>query len=275
MLHCCFARCWVDCVTLLEVLNDFNSGIEQEESFMNQKERGAWNCKFRLEKRRGDINAYVSAEGRAAFLDVVKPYEVIEGEDNCLLNTGIDEMWDLITGVVSGANHIFDNAAAQIGVGNGGLSALTGTITFTNGSVTVTGSGSSFTVEVTAGDKIQLDADGTLVGVASVETDTSLTLSNLYNDTGGGGAASLISPTETDLAGGSKTYKEMEGGFPTSNAQKVTMKSSFGSADANYAWEEWVIKQSTSAKCINRKVSSMGTKASGSTWTLEVTITLS
>ncbi len=242
---------------------------------MKQGEKGAWKCRWQLEKRMGDINAYRSALGRATFLDVVKPYEVIEGEDNCLLNAGIDEIWDLVTGEVSGPSHIFDNAAAQIGVGNGGLGALTGTITFTNGSKTVTGSSSLFTSELAAGDRIQLDADETLMKIASVETNTSLTLENLYDDTGGAGAASEISPTETDLAGGSKTYKGMEATFPTSATQKATFKSSFGSSDANYEWKEWVVKQSTSSKSINRKVSSMGTKASGSTWTLEVTVMLS
>lgn len=242
---------------------------------MLKKETAHWKCKFKLEKRHGDINACLTPSQRLAFLDTVKPYETIEGEDNCLLNSGINEIWDLITGVVSGAAHIFDNATAQIGIGNGDLTSLTGTITFTNGSATVTGSGSSFSAELAAGDFIQLDADGTLVKVASVESNTSLTLANLYDDTGGAGASSLISPTETDLAGASKTYKGMEAGFPTSTAQKATFKSSFGSGDANYVWGEWVVKQATSAKCINRKVDSMGTKASGTTWTLEVDITLS
>jgi hypothetical protein len=66
----------------------------------------------------------------------------------------------------------------------------------------------------------------------------------------------------------------MESGYPTSTTQKVTLKSSFGSGDANYAWQEWVVKQATSTICLNRKVESLGTKSSG-TWTLEVTITLS
>ena len=241
---------------------------------MVESEKGHWKCRYRLEKRHGDINGYSSDIGRRTFLEVIKPYEVLEGEDNCLLNSGIDEMWDLVTGVVNGASHIFDNAAAQIGVGNGGLTAVTGTITFTNGSKTVTGSGSSFTTELAAGDKIQLDADESLMTIASVETDTSLTLSNLYDDTGGAGAASEISPTETDLAGASKTYKGMEATFPTSTAQKITLKSSFGSAEANNVWAEWVVKQSTSGKCLNRKVAALGTKTSG-TWTLEITITLS
>ena len=242
---------------------------------MNQGEKGHWKCKYRLEKRHGDINAYKSELGRAAFLDVVKPYEVIEGEDNCLLNSGIDELWDLVTGAVSGAGHIFDTTHAQIGVGNGELTAITGTITFTNGSKTVTGSGSSFTTELAVGDRIQLNADAALMKIAAIATNTSLTLDNLYDDTGGAGAASEISPTETDLAGASKTYKGMEATHPTSTAQKLTCKSSFGSGDANHVWSEWVVKQSASSKCINRKVSSMGTKASGSTWTLEITVTLS
>ena len=174
---------------------------------MQEQEKGHWKCKFKLEKRHGDINAYRSAVGRATFLDVVEPYEVIEGEDNCLLNTGIDEMWDLITGAVSGASHIFDNTHAQIGVGDSNTAA---------------------------------------------------------------------NATQTDLqAVTNKTYKGMEGSYPTSTTQKATFKSSFGSSDANYAWEEWVVKQSTSTKSINRKVTVMGTKAIGSTWTLEVTVTLS
>ena len=174
---------------------------------MVQEEKGHWKCEYRLEKRLGDINAYDFAVGRAAFLDDVKPYEVLEGEDNCLLNSGIDEIWDLVTGAVSGATHIFDNTAAQIGVGDSSTGA---------------------------------DA------------------------------------TQTDLqAAVNKSYKGMEGGFPTSATQKITLKASWGSGDGNFVWAEWVVKQSTSAKCINRKVAAMGTKASGSTWTLEVTITLS
>ena len=174
---------------------------------MIKNEKAHWKCQYKLEKRHGDINACLSASQRLAFLDQVKPYETIEGEDNCLLNTGIDEMWDLITGAVTGAAHIFDNAAATIGVGD---------------------------------------------------------------------SATAAGATQTDLqAAANKTYKGMEAGFPTSATQKATFKSSFGSADANYVWAEWVVKQATSTKCINRKVDSMGTKTSGSTWTLEVSITLS
>jgi len=171
---------------------------------MRKQEIANWLCRYRLSKYHQDIEPCRGREDE--FHQLFQPYEVIEGEGNCLLNTGIDEIWDLVTGAVSGASHIFDNAAAQIGVGDSNTAA---------------------------------DA------------------------------------TQTDLqAATNKTYKGMESGYPTSTSQKATFKASFGSSEANYAWEEWVVKQSTSSICLNRKVESLGTKSTG-TWTLEVEISLS
>jgi len=171
---------------------------------MKKQELANWQCRYRLSKYHEDIEPYRSREDE--FHQLFKPYQVIKGEHNCLLNSGIDEMWDLITGAVSGADHIFDNAAAQIGVGD----------------------------STTAADA-----------------------------------------TQTDLqAATNKTYKGMETSYPTSTSQKATFKASFGSTEANYIWNEWVVKQSTSGKCLNRKVEPLGTKTTG-TWTLEVSITLS
>jgi hypothetical protein len=168
---------------------------------VERQESARWLCRFRLSKYQEDIEPYRGREEE--FHRLFKPYKVIEDEGNCLLNTGIDEMWDLIVG--DSANH-FNNASAQVGVGDSNTAA---------------------------------------------------------------------SPSQTDLqAATNKTYKGMESGYPTSTSQKATFKASFGASDANYAWNEWVVKQSTSAKCLNRKVESLGTKSSG-TWTLEVNITLS
>jgi len=173
---------------------------------MKKREHGNWHMKARLLKYHEDITPFAELGLEDLFHELYTPYEVIEQEENCLLNTGIDEMWDLVTGVVSGTDHIYDNTKAQIGVGD---------------------------------------------------------------------SATAADPTDTDLkVATNKTYKAMEGGYPTSTTQKATFKSSFGSSDANYAWNEWVVKQSTSAICLNRKVESLGTKSTG-TWTLEVDITLS
>jgi hypothetical protein len=168
---------------------------------MKNQEKANWRCQYRLSKYHQDIEPYRGREDE--FHRLFRPYEVIEGEGNCLLNTGIDEIWDLVTGASS--NH-FDNSNAQIGVGDSD----------------------------TAADASQTDLQA-----------------------------------ETN-----KTYKGMEDGYPTSTSQKATFKASFGSSDANYDWKEWVVKHSSSSKCLNRKVDNLGTKSSG-TWTLEVDITLS
>jgi len=168
---------------------------------MKNKDAARWLCRYRLSKYRQDIMPYRGKED--AFHERFQPYEVIEGDGNCLLNAGIDEMWDLIIG--GSANH-FNGTYAQVGVGD---------------------------------------------------------------------STTTANATQTDLqAATNKTYKGMESGYPTSTDQKATFKASFGDAEANYAWNEWVVKQSSSAKCLNRKVESLGTKSSG-TWTLEVSITLS
>jgi hypothetical protein len=53
-------------------------------------------------------------------------------------------------------------------------------------------------------------------------------------------------------------------------------RSVFGSADANYAWNEFSVRNGATAdKNMNRKVEAQGTKASGQTWTLDLQITLS
>jgi len=74
-----------------------------------------------------------------------------------------------------------------------------------------------------------------------------------------------------------KTWKGMDTGYPTVSSQVMTFKSTFGSGDANYAWKEFTVVNASddSGKNLNRKVSNQGTKASGQTWTLTLTITLS
>lgn len=163
--------------------------------------------KVRLLKYIEDITPFEARGEEALFHRLFKPYQVVEIGENCALNTGINEIWNLITGGVSGAGHIYDHDHAQIGVGD-----------------------------------------------SSTPAD----------------------PTDTDLkAAENKTYKGMQTDYPTyGTGQKATFKASFGPSDANYPWNEWVVKQSTSGICLNRKVAALGTKATG-TWTLEVQVSMS
>ena len=82
-----------------------------------------------------------------------------------------------------------------------------------------------------------------------------------------GDSATAADPTQTDLlAAINKTYKAMDATYPTNPCvnQQLVARSTFGSADANYVWNEIVLRNGVaSGTCLNRKVQAMGTKASG------------
>ncbi len=82
--------------------------------------------------------------------------------------------------------------------------------------------------------------------------------------------------TQTDLqAASNKLFKAMVASYPQRTNQTVDFRSDFTSGEANFAWQEWGIRNgNTRNKNLNRKVESLGTKATG-TWTLTASLTLS
>jgi hypothetical protein len=85
-------------------------------------------------------------------------------------------------------------------------------------------------------------------------------------------------PAQTGLqAASNKTYKAMDATYPQRSDQTAEWRATFGSAEANYAWEEYTVVNAASdtGKNLNRKVSNKGTKSSGETWTLSLQITFS
>jgi len=108
--------------------------------------------------------------------------------------------------------------------------------------------------------------------------DAATTYSNANARLGvGNGTAAAVS-TQTGLQGASSLYKAMDVGYPVVSAEvdgKVTFRSSFGDAEANFAWEEVSVDNGAAAgKNLNRKVQALGTKSSG-TWQLTLEISLS
>ena len=96
---------------------------------------------------------------------------------------------------------------------------------------------------------------------------------------GVGDSATAADATQTGLqAATNKLYKAMDTSYPTyGSSQKVTHRSTFGTSDANWVWNEITVANGNSdaAKNLNRKVQSMGTKASGTSWVATQEITLS
>lgn len=87
------------------------------------KEKAIWTAKIKLEKRHGDINQCQTPEERLRFLEETEPYDVLERMYNCLLNEGMDELLNLLTGQDSGNTVVYSNANARIGVGNSATAA--------------------------------------------------------------------------------------------------------------------------------------------------------
>lgn len=91
---------------------------------------------------------------------------------------------------------------------------------------------------------------------------------------GVGDSNTAAANTQTDLqAATNKTYVACDSTWPklattTTTNDTFEAKATFASGDANYSWQEFVIKNNASSICLNRKVSDQGTKVSGQTWVL-------
>lgn len=101
------------------------------------------------------------------------------------------------------------------------------------------------------------------------------TFTNTTAQIGVGSSTVAENATQTDLQDTSAVYVGMDAGYPTVTNQTVEFRSTFDGNTANFAWEEFSVKHSTSAINLNRKVTSKGTKVSGETWTVSLKITLS
>jgi len=118
------------------------------------------------------------------------------------------------------------------------------------------------------------NAYATFLAQASVgEAVTPYNNSNAHIGVGDGTTA--FSSSQTDLQGANKYRKGMDSGYPTRSGSSMLFQSTFGASEANFTWNEWgVFNASSGGTMMNRKVESLGTKASGSTWILRVQITL-
>lgn len=108
-------------------------------------------------------------------------------------------------------------------------------------------------------------------------TATAFSNANARLGVGDGTAAAVATQTALQAVT-NKLYKTMEAGYPQVSNQSVIFRSVFGSTEANFAWEEFSVMNSAdeaTARNLNRRVSSQGTKASGQTWQLDLTITFS
>ncbi len=133
-----------------------------------------------------------------------------------------------------------------------------------------------------------VEVEGNLLTTAGLTRVTQLligtstgTLDSTRARLGVGDTATAAVVGDTSL-GTNQFFRVFDATYPNQSTCVITFQSSFGSAEANFAWQCWgidvgtptVTSSATPATLVNRKVSSFGTKSSG-TWVLNVTITFS
>jgi hypothetical protein len=117
-----------------------------------------------------------------------------------------------------------------------------------------------------------------IIGDDTGTADQALTTyNNARAALGVGNSTTAFSAAHTDLQGASKLRKAMDATFPTRATNVLTFKSTFGTTDANFAWEEIGVFNSATAATgtmLCRVVQNHGTKASGDTWVLTHAVTV-
>ena len=111
-----------------------------------------------------------------------------------------------------------------------------------------------------------------LIGGVSGATAFSAANAKIY--VGSDSTAEAASQTGV-IAVTNKAYAGMDSGYPSVSGRTIVFRASFDDATANFAWNEAAITNGSGAGAIamNRKVSALGTKTTG-TWTLQLTISL-
>ena len=91
-----------------------------------------------------------------------------------------------------------------------------------------------------------------------------------------GDSATAFSSAQTDLqAATNKLRKAMEATYPQRSGNVLTLRALFGTAEANFAWNEWaVFNAAFGGTMMNRKVEALGTKTAAQSWQLTITNTL-
>lgn len=98
--------------------------------------------------------------------------------------------------------------------------------------------------------------------------------SNAY--IGVGDSNTAYGAAQTDLqAATNKLRKAMDATYPQRTDNVLTFRSTFGTSDANFSWNEWgVFNNSSGGSMLNRKVESLGTKTNVQTWEITVQLTV-
>lgn len=118
---------------------------------------------------------------------------------------------------------------------------------------------------------------GAILAASAIVGDGGITVLNNANAyLGVGDSTTAFSAAHTDLqAATNKLRVGMDATYPQRSSNVLTLRSTFTTGQANYAWDEWgVFNASSGSTMFSRKVEALGTKTSAQSWVLTATITV-
>lgn len=118
---------------------------------------------------------------------------------------------------------------------------------------------------------------GAILAASAIVGDGGITVLNNANAyLGVGDSTTAFSAAHTDLqAASNKLRVGMDATYPQRSSNVLTLRSTFTTGQANYAWDEWgVFNASSGSTMFSRKVEALGTKTSAQSWVLTATITV-
>jgi hypothetical protein len=93
---------------------------------------------------------------------------------------------------------------------------------------------------------------------------------------GAGDTNTAFDSAQTDLAApANKLRKGMDPTYPQRTDNVLTLRATFGLAEANWDWKEWAVFNAAAAgTMLSRKVEALGVKAATQSWQITVALTV-
>lgn len=244
-----------------------------------------WKARYTIEKYWGEYDPLKT------------PYEVIDREGNLLLTAGIQALWNGL--VTAGLGTPFNSTNAQIVVGDGSTAPAVGN----------TDMAAALATKINAADATSA-SNATPIVVAGTYSPTPV-VGEVYalSGFGGAGAAAINNTFELSVASAASItllnsagtgaitvaggviqkvnkYRQLVNGAPVVSTNQVVFVAVFGTANANFAWNEWGVctgggatnKQAVAPPTLLNRAApggGLGTKTSAAAWTFTVTLSLS
>jgi hypothetical protein len=256
------------------------------------REKGQWWVRVTRDVYKGvDIDRYRLRYGkeegeRRFYQDVASgPDDRLQQDGNLLLLGGISLIFECLIGngtSTSGQSLTFlANSTTWIGVGDSST-ATTSTMTDLQAGTNYYSNAADSTYPAhTAGSTGKTITGATNASpIAITATSHGYSTNDIVNINGVGGNTNAngtfqitVSDSNTFTLNGSSGNAAYTSGGIASKNNVLVVKSTFGTSVANFAWNEWVIRNNGtkgSGSCLNRAVVSLGTKTSSASWALTV-----